>query len=73
MQLKLGAHWIGSDRLGLARHGTARLGSGERPRIASEPFGTRNPVSFHDTVEQEDKFIIYDNYNLILTRTLHYC
>jgi hypothetical protein len=66
--LKLGAHWIGS-----ARHGTARLGSGKRPRTASERNGTRDAVLFHDTMEHDGEFIIYANYNLILPRTLYYC
>jgi hypothetical protein len=67
-RLKLGAHWIES-----ARHSTAWLESGEHPRTASEPIGTRDPVLFHDTVEHDGEFIIYANYNLILTRTLYYC
>jgi hypothetical protein len=61
--IKLGAHWIGS-----AQNGTARLRSGERPRSASEPVGTRDPVSFHDTVGHDGKFIIYANYNSILNQ-----
>jgi hypothetical protein len=65
--IKLGAHWIGS-----ARHGSARLGSGERPRTASEPIGPRDPMLFHDTVEHDGDFVVYADYNLLLTRTLHY-
>jgi hypothetical protein len=61
------------DRIGSARHGTARLGSGERPRTASEPIGPRDLVLFHDTVEHDGESIIYANYNLIVTRTRYYC
>jgi hypothetical protein len=60
------------DGMGSNRHGPARLGSGERPRTASEPIGTRDPMLFHDTVEHDGEFFIYANYNLILTRTLYY-
>jgi hypothetical protein len=50
-RVKLGADWIGS-----ARHGTARFGSGERPRTASEPIDTRDPVLIHDTLGHDGEF-----------------
>jgi hypothetical protein len=39
----------GSDRLDSTRHGSARLGSGERRRTASEPIGIRNQLPQKDT------------------------
>jgi hypothetical protein len=59
--------------LSKAGHTLDRLGSCKRQRTASEPISTRDSVSFHNTVVQNGKFIIYANYNLILTRTLYYC
>jgi hypothetical protein len=36
--------WRALDRIGSARHGSALLGSGERPCTALEPIGVRNQL-----------------------------
>jgi hypothetical protein len=50
--------------------GSNRLGT-VLPLTASEPIGTRDPVSFYDTVDHDGELIIYDNSNVILATTLY--